>query len=592
VPAGNRFGIDTPDGIRQGSGLASGSAPSGTATPNWINVKSQGAQGNGVADDTAAIQRAINAIPAQGGTVYFPAGQYKISSTLTIGNGSSGAISTIGNNLRLLGQGGPTNIAFGDSKAGVALVWAGGASIMLNVLGPISGVGIDGFYFDAAGLANTCLRVDHSDRSNYTKIECINFLTEGIIQTAYPAPTGFNNGSNGNLFKFVYVTQITSVVTGMRIGENTLGSFPNLDPASNFYEDLAIFCSVGGSIALQTRYCDSEMFVNCSLNATIPHDVVVVGSVFPQNLVFTNGNNLPRLDTITGAANNGGGLIRITTTPAHGRRTGDWVSVISVGGVPNATGVWKITVISGTTYDLQGSTFGGAYTSGGTAQGNPIQETTGTWAPIVQASGGVRWDGVNMANSLGYWSCPQPAITSVAGTTSSNVNFGPQPRDVVLATAAAGTLVNSAASDVATYTYTLPAGILNFVGAELRVRCNGIYTSTTAVTWVFRLKVGGTNFVSASIAGPLTATNLPFVVIGGLLTRTTGASGVVAISNEMAAMALVSPTIGASGNTTLTLDLTGKLVIEADLNIASGTPANNGTGQAFILEVAYARATA
>jgi hypothetical protein len=44
-----------------------------------INVKNTGAKGNGSHDDTAAIQRAINALPRNGGTVYVPAGRYMIN---------------------------------------------------------------------------------------------------------------------------------------------------------------------------------------------------------------------------------------------------------------------------------------------------------------------------------------------------------------------------------------------------------------------------------------------------------------------------------------------------------------------------------
>jgi hypothetical protein len=71
--------------------------------------------------------------------------------------------------------------------------------------------------------------------------------------------------------------------------------------------------------------------------------------------------------TITGAANNGSGLIRLTSSVNHGMTTGMRVVVANVGGVPNATGTWIITNVSATTFDLQGSTFAGAYTSGGSA---------------------------------------------------------------------------------------------------------------------------------------------------------------------------------------------------------------------------------
>lgn len=73
------------------------------------------------------------------------------------------------------------------------------------------------------------------------------------------------------------------------------------------------------------------------------------------------------LPTITGAINNGSGLIRLTigSASAAAMTTGQTWFVNSVGGVPNATGNWVVTVVNNTTVDLQGSTFAGAYTSGG-----------------------------------------------------------------------------------------------------------------------------------------------------------------------------------------------------------------------------------
>jgi hypothetical protein len=49
-----------------------------------VNVKDYGAVGDGVADDTAAVQGAINIAQANGGSVFLPKGTYKITSTLTI----------------------------------------------------------------------------------------------------------------------------------------------------------------------------------------------------------------------------------------------------------------------------------------------------------------------------------------------------------------------------------------------------------------------------------------------------------------------------------------------------------------------------
>ncbi len=54
------------------------SAGSGQDGGRVINVREFGARGDGVADDTAAIQGAINAAAA-GATIYFPAGIFNVS---------------------------------------------------------------------------------------------------------------------------------------------------------------------------------------------------------------------------------------------------------------------------------------------------------------------------------------------------------------------------------------------------------------------------------------------------------------------------------------------------------------------------------
>ncbi|MGW4883355.1 glycosyl hydrolase family 28-related protein [Streptomyces murinus] len=64
-----------------------------TSTPassvlDWVSVRDHGAQGDGVTDDTAAIQAAITtAAAAGGGTLYIPAGRYILTDALTWASG-------------------------------------------------------------------------------------------------------------------------------------------------------------------------------------------------------------------------------------------------------------------------------------------------------------------------------------------------------------------------------------------------------------------------------------------------------------------------------------------------------------------------
>lgn len=66
----------------------------------YVSVKDFGAMGDGITDDSGAFQDAIDALPALGGTIYFPgAGPYLMNTGVTVGK-----------NLRLVGDGKQTTI--------------------------------------------------------------------------------------------------------------------------------------------------------------------------------------------------------------------------------------------------------------------------------------------------------------------------------------------------------------------------------------------------------------------------------------------------------------------------------------------------
>lgn len=75
-----------------------------------VSVKAFGAVGNGGADDTAAIQNAVNAVVAAGGgLVFFPPGTYKITTRIYINStGTSGGVETHG--ITLMGTRGASRI--------------------------------------------------------------------------------------------------------------------------------------------------------------------------------------------------------------------------------------------------------------------------------------------------------------------------------------------------------------------------------------------------------------------------------------------------------------------------------------------------
>ncbi|MFH1614334.1 MAG: right-handed parallel beta-helix repeat-containing protein [Planctomycetota bacterium] len=93
--------------------LTSGYVKAGTV--EVFNVKDYGAIGDGTTDDTAEIQAAIDAVPRDGGTVYFPPGNYLISSGLTVPS-----------NCTIMGQGWASNIKAPSDETDLAFFTADG----------------------------------------------------------------------------------------------------------------------------------------------------------------------------------------------------------------------------------------------------------------------------------------------------------------------------------------------------------------------------------------------------------------------------------------------------------------------------------
>lgn len=127
------------------------------------------------------------------------------------------------------------------------------------------------------------------------------------------------------------------------------------------------FVTAGDDLLIPLLTRASETLVVASADALPSY---VIYDADGTNQVVAGGSGtfaLRHSGTVSGCVTSGG-LIRITTTSSHGLVTGQVVDVASVGGVAAATGTWPITVVDSTKFTLDGSTFSGTYTSGGTWQ--------------------------------------------------------------------------------------------------------------------------------------------------------------------------------------------------------------------------------
>ena len=116
----------------------------------YVSVKDFGAVGDGVTDDTAAIQAAIDALTPNGGQLLIPAGTYRLNSTLTYANPAS----TDMNGISFMGDGRDSTIlksyiANGPILSVIGTLPSGSGSRFIN------GGGLYGLRFDGTNATGT-----------------------------------------------------------------------------------------------------------------------------------------------------------------------------------------------------------------------------------------------------------------------------------------------------------------------------------------------------------------------------------------------------------------------------------------------------
>ena len=373
----------------------------------FVDVKACGALGDDAADDRQAFLDAIAELPAGGGTVYVPQGTYRLSDKIQVskpvrfmGCGWSSILKANGTQTAVLefvaGANGSSveNLAIYGNKAALGGyiqrgVHFNGAKRCLVVdclfSGPAVGTGLC-IAVDVQGSASAENRIFFnrferlvSSGSNGTAVlleytsycQVVGNIIDGTDSTSYDA-------ASAAIF-------LTAESTGTGCTDNTVSL--NVIKATKGV-GIAINSSTYAEVQGQLGACERNLIEGNEITATSRSGggdgssgiVIQANSSFNRvvgNKVHHCGHtdggygivvvgSLGVAKTITGVANNGSGLFRVTAT-AHGFSTGNPVGISGVLGTPNANGTWTITVIDANTFDLQGSTFAGTYTSGGKA---------------------------------------------------------------------------------------------------------------------------------------------------------------------------------------------------------------------------------
>lgn len=179
---------------------------------------------------------------------------------------------------------------------------------------------------------------------NYFPLILSSTTTNNFLQMTVPSTRSWN---------WTYVSQ-------------NIGSGSN-EPTLQLQSDLPGYPSLafaqGGRVLINNPVIGFPNLNNSMNDATGPA-LAIGGDILAGDLGYFGST---AHSVITGAISNGGIIqINISSDPTGSLANGKIVQIGGVGGVPNATGIWTISnYVTNTSFTLVGSTFAGAYTSGG-----------------------------------------------------------------------------------------------------------------------------------------------------------------------------------------------------------------------------------
>lgn len=234
-----------------------------------LSITDFGADPLGVAAcDTAwaAAQTALFLLSPEGGTIAFPRGVYRFTSTIQVGNNTTGVPSTL-NGVKIRGAGwGRTATTMNANRAATRLVYDGTVGgTLLHIKGPISGICVEDLMLDGNDKAATLVHTQRSFHQSVRRVLGVKW-TNGyaLVIDANNANTGYGGAAP--------ISHVYEQFDLQNPGVDA-NSVDIANGAGNVNQLLFLRCyldryNTTATVGLRLGYCDHIQLIGCHIAQT------------------------------------------------------------------------------------------------------------------------------------------------------------------------------------------------------------------------------------------------------------------------------------------------------------------------------------